>query len=201
MSDANQRIKELQEKLKLQLEALTPRKTELEALSKAAYQEFLNAEEAERTCFSTLLEIKKKNRDFLQEKLMEQLDYQLRSDQIEDEILRLTRRLKFIDSTTDYQNKHDFSRTNPIKSERDSIEKKLEALKAEKNDLDAGHQKMMSKSQISPECDLSKKYIDLIDITNEATQKFQELHNETEAVKTTYDALNTAYCNLNKYLD
>ena len=133
--------------------------------------------------------------------MLEQLDYQLRSDQIEDEILRLTRRLKFIDSTTDYQNKHDFSRTNPIKSERDSIEKKLEALKAEKNDLDAGHQKMMSKSQISPECDLSKKYIDLIDITNEATQKFQELHNETEAVKTTYDALNTAYCNLNKYLD
>lgn len=201
MSNANQRIKELQEKLKLQLETLAPRQAELETLSKAAYQEFLHAEEAERTCFSALLELKKKNRDFLQEKVLEQLDYQLRSDQIEDEILRLTRRLKFIDSTTDYQNKHDFSRTNPIKSERDSIEKKLEALKAEKNDLDAGHQKMMSKSQISPECDLSKKYIDLIDITNEATQKFQELHNETEAVKTTYDALNTAYCNLNKYLD
>lgn len=201
MSDANQRIKELQEKLKLQLETLAPRQTELEALSKTAYQNLANAEEAERTCFSALLELKKKNRDFLQEKVLEQLDYQLRSDQIEDEILRLTRRLKFIDSTTDYQNKHDFSRTNPIKSERDSIEKKLEALKAEKNDLDAGHQKMMSKSQISPECDLSKKYIDLIDITNEATQKFQELHNETEAVKTTYDALNTAYCNLNKYLD
>lgn len=201
MSNANQRIKELQEKIKLQLETLAPRQAELETLSKAAYQEFLHAEEAERTCFSALLELKKKNRDFLQEKVLEQLDYQLRSDQIEDEILRLTRRLKFIDSTTDYQNKHDFSRTNPIKSERDSIEKKLEALKAEKNDLDAGHQKMMSKSQISPECDLSKKYIDLIDITNEATQKFQELHNETEAVKTTYDALNTAYCNLNKYLD
>ena len=201
MSETNQRIKALQEKLKLQLETLAPRQTELETLSKAAYQEFLHAEEAERTCFSALLELKKKNRDFLQEKVLEQLDYQLRSDQIEDEILRLTRRLKFIDSTTDYQNKHDFSRTNPIKSERDSIEKKLEALKAEKNDLDAGHQKMMSKSQISPECDLSKKYIDLIDITNEATQKFQELHNETEAVKTTYDALNTAYCNLNKYLD
>lgn len=201
MSNANQRIKELQEKIKLQLETLAPRQAELETLSKAAYQEFLHAEEAERTCFSALLELKKKNRDFLQEKVLEQLDYQLRSDQIEDEILRLTRRLKFIDSTTDYQNKHDFSRTNPIKSERDSIEKKLEALKAEKNDLDAGHQKMMSKSQISPECDLSKKYIDLIDITNEATQKFQELHNETEAVKTTYNALNTAYCNLSKYLN
>lgn len=201
MSDANQRIKALQEKLKLQKDELETRQAELEKLSKTAYQNLANAEEAERTCFSALLELKKKNRDFLQEKVLEQLDYQLRSDQIEDEILRLTRRLKFIDSTTDYQNKHDFSRTNPIKSERDSIEKKLEALKAEKNDLDAGHQKMMSKSQISPECDLSKKYIDLIDITNEATQKFQELHNETEAVKTTYDALNTAYCNLNKYLD
>ena len=201
MSEIKRQIKELQDKVKLQLETLAPRQTELEALSKTAYQNLANAEEAERTCFSALLELKKKNRDFLQEKVLEQLDYQLRSDQIEDEILRLTRRLKFIDSTTDYQNKHDFSRTNPIKSERDSIEKKLEALKAEKNDLDAGHQKMMSKSQISPECDLSKKYIDLIDITNEATQKFQELHNETEAVKTTYDALNTAYCNLNKYLD
>lgn len=141
MSNADQRIKELQEKLKLQLETLAPRQTELEALSKTAYQNLANAEEAERTCFSALLELKKKNRDFLQEKVLEQLDYQLRSDQIEDEILRLTRRLKFIDSTTDYQNKHDFSRTNPIKSERDSIEKKLEALKAEKNDLDAGHQK------------------------------------------------------------
>ena len=201
MSETNQRIRALQEKLKLQFEALAPRKAELEALSKAAYQEFLNAEEAERTCFSALLELKKKNRDFLQEKLMEQLDYEQRSDQIEDEILRLTRRLKFIDSTTDYQNKHDFSRTNPLNSERESVEKKLEALKAEKIDLDAGHQKMMSKSQISPECDLSKKYIDLIDITNEATQKFQELYNETEAVKTTYNALNTAYCNLSKYLD
>jgi hypothetical protein len=201
MSETNQRIKALQEKLKLQLETLAPRQTELETLSKAAYQEFLHAEEAERTCFSALLELKKKNRDFLQEKLMEQLDYEQRSDQIEDEILRLTRRLKFIDSTIDYRNKHDFGRTNPSESERESVEKKLEALKAEKIDLDAGHQKMMSKSQISPECDLSKKYIDLIDITNEATQKFQELHNETEAVKTTYNALNTAYCNLSKYLN
>ena len=201
MSETNQRIKALQEKLKLQLETLAPRQTELETLSKAAYQEFLHAEEAERTCFSALLELKKKNRDFLQEKLMEQLDYEQRSDQIEDEILRLTRRLKFIDSTIDYRNKHDFGRTNPSESERESVEKKLEALKAEKIDLDAGHQKMMSKSQISPECDLSKKYIDLIDITNEATQKFQELHNETEAVKTTYNALNTAYCNRSKYLN
>ena len=201
MSNADQRIKELQEKLKLQLETLAPRQTELEALSKTAYQNLANAEEAERTCFSALLELKKKNRDFLQEKVLEQLDYQLRSDQIEDEILRLTRRLKFIDSTTDYQNKHDFSRTNPIKSERDSIEKKLEALKAEKNDLDAGHQKMMSKSQISPECDLSKKYIDLIDITNEAAKNFQELHKETEAVRMTYNALNTAYCKLSIYLN
>ena len=65
MSETNQRIKALQEKLKLQFEALAPRKAELEALSKAAYQEFLNAEEAERTCFSALLELKKKNRDFL----------------------------------------------------------------------------------------------------------------------------------------
>ena len=196
MSNANQRIKELQEKLKLQLETLAPRQTELEALSKTAYQNLANAEEAERTCFSALLELKKKNRDFLQEKVLEQLDYQLRSDQIEDEILRLTRRLKFIDSTTDYQNKHDFSRTNPIKSERDSIEKKLEALKAEKNDLDAGHQKMMSKYQISPECDLSKKYIDLIDITNEAAKNFQELHKETEAVRMTYNALKTTHYKL-----
>ena len=99
MSDANQRIKELQEKLKLQLETLEPRQTELEALSKTAYQNLENAEEAERTCFSALLELKKKNREFLQEKLMEQLDYQQRSDQIEDEISMLTRRLKFIDST------------------------------------------------------------------------------------------------------
>lgn len=201
MSDANQRIKELQEKLKLQLETLAPRKAELEALSKAAYQEFSNAEEAERTCFSALLELKKKNRDFLQEKLMEQLDYQQRSEQIENEILRLTRRLKFIDLTIIYRTKHDLSRINPLKSERESVEEKLEALKAEKADFDAGYQKMMSKYQISPECDLSKKYIDLIDITNEAAKNFQELHKETEAVKTTYDALNTAYCNLNKYLD
>lgn len=201
MSEIKRQIKELQDKVKLQRDELEPRRAELEKILRTAHQNLRNAEEAERTCFSALLELKKKNRDFLQEKMLEQLDYQLRSDQIEDEILRLTRRLKFIDSTTDYQNKHDFSRTNPIKSERDSIEKKLEALKAEKNDLDAGHQKMMSKSQISPECDLSKKYIDLIDITNEATQKFQELHNETEAVKTTYNALNTAYCNLSKYLN
>ena len=201
MSDANQRIKALQEKLRPLGDELETRQAELEALLKTAYQNLANAEEAERTCFSALLELKKKNRDFLQEKLIEQLDYQQRSDQIEDEILRLTRRLKFIDSTTDYRNKHDFGRTNPSESERESVEKKLEALKAEKIDLDAGHQKMMSKSQISPECDLSKKYIDLIDITNEATQKFQELHNETEAVKTTYNALNAAYCNLSKYLN
>ena len=201
MSDANQRIKELQEKLKLQLETLAPRKAELEALSKAAYQEFSNAEEAERTCFSALLELKKKNRDFLQEKLMEQLDYQQRSEQIENEILRLTRRLKFIDLTIIYRTKHDLSRINPLKSERESVEEKLRVLNTEKANLDAGYQKMMSKYQISPECDLSKKYIDLIDITNEATQKFQELHNETEAVKTTYNALNTAYCNLSKYLN
>lgn len=201
MSDANQRIKELQEKLKLQLEALTPRKTELEALSKAAYQEFLNAEEAERTCFSALLEIKKKNRDFLQEKLMEQLDYEQRSDQIEDEISRLTRRLKFIDSTADYRNKYDSSLKNSLNSEQESLELKLEILKDEKNNLDAGHQREMSKSQVSPECELVNKHLDLINITNEATKKFQELHNETEAVKTTYNALNTAYSELNKYLN
>lgn len=159
MSDANQRIKELQEKLKLQLETLAPRKAELEALSKAAYQEFSNAEEAERTCFSALLELKKKNRDFLQEKLMEQLDYQQHSEQIENEILRLTRRLKFIDLTIIYRTKHDLSRINPLKSERESVEEKLEALKAEKADLDAGYQKMMSKYQISPECDLSKSIL------------------------------------------
>ena len=201
MSDANQRIKELQEKLKLQLEALTPRKTELEALSKAAYQEFLNAEEAERTCFSALLEIKKKNRDFLQEKLMEQLDYEQRSDQIEDEISRLTRRLKFIDSTADYRNKYDSSLKNSLNSEQESLEMKLEILKDEKNNLDAGHQREMSKSQVSTECELVNKHLDLINITNEATKKFQELHNETEAVKTTYNALNTAYSELNKYLN
>lgn len=201
MSDANQRIKELQEKLKLQLEALTPRKTELEALSKAAYQEFLNAEEAERTCFSALLEIKKKNRDFLQEKLMEQLDYEQRSDQIEDEISILTRRLKFIDSTADYRNKYDSSLKNSLNSEQESLELKLDALKDEKNNLDAGHQREMSKSQVSPECELANKHLGLIGITNEAAKKFQELHNETEAIKTTYDALRTAYCNLSKYLD
>ena len=201
MSEIKRQIKELQDKVKLQRDELEPRRAELEKTLRTAHQNLRNAEEAERTCFSALLELKKKNRDFLQEKLIEQLDYQQRSDQIEDEILRLTRRLKFIDSTTEYQNKHDFGRTNPLKSERESVEEKLAALKSEKADLDAGHQKMMSKSQISPECDLSKKYIDLIDITNEATEKFQELHNETEAVKTTYNALNTAYCNLNNYLD
>lgn len=201
MSDANQRIKELQEKLKLQLETLAPRKAELEALSKAAYQEFSNAEEAERTCFSALLELKKKNRDFLQEKLMEQLDYQQRSEQIENEILRLTRRLKFIDLTIIYRTKHDLSRINSLKSERESVEEKLRVLNTEKANLDAGYQKMMSKYQISPECDLSKKYIDLIDITNEAVKNFQELHKETEAVRMTYNELNTAYCKLSIYLN
>ena len=150
MSDANQRIKALQEKLKLQLETLAPRQAELETLSKAAYQEFLHAEEAERTCFSALLELKKKNRDFLQEKLMEQLDYEQRSDQIEDEILRLTRRLKFIDSTMDYRNKYDSSRKNSLNSEQESIEMKLEALKDGKNNLDAGHQREMSKISSFP---------------------------------------------------
>ncbi len=201
MSDANQRIKELQEKLKLQLETLAPRQTELEALSKTAYQNLANAEEAERTCFSALLELKKKNRDFLQEKLMEQLDYEQRSDQIEDEILRLTRRLKFIDSTADYRNKYDSSLKNSLNSEQASLEMKLEVLTDEKNNLDAGHEKEMMKSQVSPECDLSKKHLDLIEVTNEALRKFQELHNETEAVKTTYNALNTAYSELNKYLN
>ena len=138
MSETNQRIKALQEKLKLQFEALAPRKAELEALSKAAYQEFLNAEEAERTCFSALLELKKKNRDFLQEKLMEQLDYEQRSDQIEDEILRLTRRLKFIDSTTDYRNKYDSSLKNSLNSEQESLGMKLEILKDEKITLMLG---------------------------------------------------------------
>ena len=201
MSETNQRIKALQEKLRPLGDELETRQAELETLSKAAYQEFLHAEEAERTCFSALLELKKKNRDFLQEKLMEQLDYEQRSDQIEDEILRLTRRLKFIDSTMDYRNKYDSSRKNSLNSEQESIEMKLEALKDGKNNLDAGHQREMSKSQVSPECELAKKHLDLISITDEAAKKFQELHNETEAVKTTYDALNTAYCNLNKYLD
>lgn len=201
MSDANQRIKALQEKLKLQLEALAPRQAELETLSKAAYQEFLNAEEVERTCFSALLELKKKNRDFLQEKLMEQLDYEQRSDQIEDEISRLTRRLKFIDSTADYRNKYDSSLKNSLNSEQESIGIKLDALKDEKNNLDAGHQREMSKSQVSPECELANKHLGLIGITNEAAKKFQELHNESEAVKTMYDALNTAYLELNKYLN
>lgn len=201
MSDANQRIKALQEKLKLQLEALAPWQSELETLSKAAYQNLKNAEEAERTCFSALLELKKKNRDFLQEKLMVQLDYEQRSDQIEDEILRLTRRLKFIDSTADYRNKYDSSLKNSLNSEQESLELKLDALKDEKNNLDAGHQREMSKSQVSPECELAKKHLDLISITNEAAKKFQELHNETEAVKTTYNALNTAYSELNKYLN
>ena len=201
MSEANQRIKALQEKLKLQLETLAPRQAELDTLSKTAYQEFLNAEEAERTCFSALLELKKKNRDFLQEKLMGQRDYEQRSDQIEDEISRLTRRLKFIDSTTDYRNKYDSSRKNSLNSEQESIGIKLDALKDEKNNLDAGHQREMSKSQVSPECELAKKHLDLISITDEASKKFQELHNETEAVKTTYGALNTAYSELDKYLN
>ena len=55
---------------------------------------------------------------------------------------------------------------------------------------------MMSKYQISPECDLSKKYIDLIDITNEAAKNFQELHKETEAVRMTYNALKTTHYKL-----
>lgn len=201
MSDANQRIKALQEKLRPLGDELETRQAELEELSKTAYQNLANAEEAERTCFSALLELKKKNRDFLQEKLMEQLDYEQRSDQIEDEILRLTRRLKFIDSTADYRNKYDSSLKNSLNSEQESIGIKLDALKDEKNNLDAGHQKAMSKSQVSPECELAKKHLDLISITDEAAKKFQELHNETEAVKTTYSALNTAYSELNKYLN
>ena len=81
MSDANQRIKALQEKLRPLGDELETRQAELEELSKTAYQDFQNAEEAERTCFSTLLELKKQNQNSLQERLIEQLDYEQRSDQ------------------------------------------------------------------------------------------------------------------------
>lgn len=201
MSDANQRIKALQEKLKLQKDELETRQAELEKLSKTAYQDFQNAEEAERTCFSTLLELKKQNQNSLQERLIEQLDYEQRSDQIEDEISRLTRRLKFIDSTMDYGNKHDFGKTDTLKSERETLEKKLEELKEEKINLDAGHQREMTKSRISPLCELSKKHLDLINATNVASEKFEELHNEAEAVRNTFNALTAAYSELDKYLN
>ena len=124
MSETNQRIKALQEKLRPLGDELETRQAELEELSKTAYQDFQNAEEAERTCFSTLLELKKQNQNSLQKRLIEQLDYEQRSDQIEDEISRLTRRLKFIDSTIDYENRHDFGKTNALKSERETLEKK-----------------------------------------------------------------------------
>ena len=137
----------------------------------------------------------------MQKRLIEQLDYEQRSDQIEDEISRLTRRLKFIDSTIDYENRHDFGKTNALKSERETLEKKLEELKEEKINLDAGHQREMTKSRISPLCELSKKYLDLINATNVASEKFQELHNETEAVGNTFKAIATAYSELNKCLN
>ena len=201
MSETNQRIKALQEKLRPLGDELETRQAELEELSKTAYQDFQNAEEAERTCFSTLLELKKQNQNSLQERLIEQLDYEQRSDQIEDEISRLTRRLKFIDSTIDYENRHDFGKTNALKSERETLEKKLEELKEEKINLDAGLQREMTKSRISPLCELSKKYLDLINATNVASEKFQELHNETEAVGNTFKAIATAYSELNKCLN
>lgn len=201
MSDANQRIKALQEKLRPLGDELETRQAELEELSKTAYQDFQNAEEAERTCFSTLLELKKQNQNSLQERLIEQLDYEQRSDQIEDEISRLTRRLKFIDSTIDYENRHDFGKTNALKSERETLEKKLEELKEEKINLDAGHQREMTKSRISPLCELSKKHLDLINATNVASEKFEELHNEAEAVRNTFNALTAAYSELDKYLN
>ena len=201
MSDANQRIKALQEKLRPLGDELETRQAELEELSKTAYQDFQNAEEAERTCFSTLLELKKQNQNSLQERLIEQLDYEQRSDQIEDEISRLTRRLKFIDSTIDYENRHDFGKTNALKSERETLEKKLEELKEEKINIDAGHQREMTKSLISPLCELSKQHLDLINATNVASEKFQELHNEAEAVRNTFKAIATAYAELNKCLN
>ena len=201
MSDANQRIKALQEKLRPLGDELETRQAELEELSKTAYQDFQNAEEAERTCFSTLLELKKQNQNSLQERLIEQLDYEQRSDQIEDEISRLTRRLKFIDSTIDYENRHDFGKTNALKSERETLEKKLEELKEEKINIDVGHQREMTKSRISPLCELSKKHLDLINATNVASEKFQELHNEAEAVRNTFKAIATAYAELNKCLN
>lgn len=201
MSGIKRQIKELQDKVKLQKDELETRQAELEKLSKTAYQDFQNAEEAERTCFSTLLELKKQNQNSLQERLIEQLDYEQRSDQIEDEISRLTRRLKFIDSTMDYGNKHDFGKTDTLKSERETLEKKLEELKEEKINLDAGHQREMTKSRISPLCELSKKHLDLINATNVASEKFEELHNEAEAVRNTFNALTAAYSELNKYLN
>lgn len=201
MSETNQRIKALQEKLRPLGDELETRQAELEELSKTAYQDFQNAEEAERTCFSTLLELKKQNQNSLQERLIEQLDYEQRSDQIEDEISRLTRRLKFIDSTIDYENRHDFGKTNALKSERETLEKKLEELKEEKINIDASHQREMTKSRISPLCELSKKHLDLINATNVASEKFQELHNKAEAVRNTFKAIATAYAELNKCLN
>lgn len=201
MSGIKRQIKELQDKVKLQRDELEPRRAELEKTLRTAHQNLRNAEEAERTCFSALLELKKQNQNSLQERLIEQLDYEQRSDQIEDEISRLTRRLKFIDSTIDYENRHDFGKTNALKSERETLEKKLEELKEEKINIDAGHQREMTKSRISPLCELSKKHLDLINATNVASEKFQELHNEAEAVRNTFKAIATAYAELNKCLN
>ena len=201
MSNANQRIKALQEKLRPLGDELETRQAELEELSKTAYQDFQNAEEAERTCFSTLLELKKQNREFLQEKLMEQLDYQQRSDQIEDEISMLTRRLKFIDSTIVFRSKYEFSRVDALKTERETLVNKIDALKEEKNNLDAGHEREMMKYQVSPECDLSKKYLDLVEVTNGASKRFHEVLDEIETLRYTFNALNNAFSELDKVFE
>lgn len=65
MSDANQRIKALQEKLRPLGDELETRQAELEELSKTAYQDFQNAEEAERTCFFNSAGIEEAKSKFL----------------------------------------------------------------------------------------------------------------------------------------
>lgn len=201
MSGIKRQIKELQDKVKLQRDELEPRRAELEKTLRTAHQNLRNAEEAERTCFSALLELKKQNREFLQEKLMEQLDYQQRSDQIEDEISMLTRRLKFIDSTIVFRSKYEFSRVDALKTERETLVNKIDALKEEKNNLDAGHEREMMKYQVSPECDLSKKYLDLIEVTNGASKRFHEVLDEIETLRYTFNALNNAFSELDKVFE
>ena len=201
MSGIKRQIKELQDKVKLQRDELEPRRAELEKILRTAHQNLRNAEEAERTCFSALLELKKQNREFLQEKLMEQLDYQQRSDQIEDEISMLTRRLKFIDSTIVFRSKYEFSRVDSLKTERETLVNKIDALKEEKNNLDAGHEREMMKYRVSPECDLSKKHLDLIEVTNGASKRFHEVLDEIETLRYTFNALNNAFSELDKVFE
>lgn len=78
---------------------------------------------------------------------------------------------------------------------------KIDALKEEKNNLDAGHEREMMKYQVSPECDLSKKYLDLIEVTNGASKRFHEVLDEIETLRYTFNALNNAFSELNKVFE